>query len=567
MARALADHPKDYASVGTLTVGLQEHVTLSSRPILLALLGAVVLVLLIAVANVVNLQLARSVRRHEEFAVRAALGAGRGRIASQLLAEGLVLAAIGTAAGVLFARMILGALVAHLPENLPRLSAIRLDWEALTLAAVVAIVIGVAMGLVPALHVERARLFEALRGSGRSVVSRSHRARAVLVVAEVALALMLVVGATLLGRSLIRLLDVNPGFDATHLATMEVQATGPAYSTNESVFQNHARVLAAVRSIPGVEAAGLGTQIPLGGNFDRYGVAAQDKPLANPELAPSADRYTVTPDFLRALRIPLLRGRNFTEAEGADSNVHVAIVSDALAKRIWPGEDAVGKYIRLGGPTRPWFQVIGVAGGIHHTGLDATELQQVYVLERQWFYGEDAMVLVARTRGDPAAMVGAIHDAVRGVDPLQPVVKMATMETVVARSTSQRRLGLLLFVAFGAIALLLASAGIYGVLAGSVEERRREFGLRSAMGATPAAIVGLILRHGGRLAVAGLAIGAVGAFVLTRYLRALLYGIEPTDPVAVAFAVGVIVAVAVAACLIPARRAASVDPMTALRTD
>jgi len=546
---------------------LQDAALGSTRQLLMALFTAVLLFLLVACANVINLQLARAVRRHEEFAVRAALGAGRGRIARQLLAEGLLLSLLGGAAGTVVAFLAIPSLVTQLPESLPRLAAVRLDWRVLLLVAAVALSVGIAVGLVPAIGAGRARLFDALRGSGRSVAGGRHRLRATLVVAEVALALMLMVGVALLGRSLIRLLDVNPGFDASHLATLEVQATGSAYQTKEAVFANHDRVRAAVRALPGVVSVGLATQLPLGGNFDRYGIAARDKPLSNPELAPAADRYTVTADFLETMRIPILRGRGFTEAEASDSNVQVAVVSEALAKRIWPGEDAIGKYIRMGGEQRPWKQVIGVAGNIRHTGLDATETQQVYVPERQWFNEENVMVLVVRTRGDAAAMVGAIHDAVRAVDPLQPIAKMATMERVIARSTSQRRLGLVLFMTFGAIALLLASAGIYGVLAGSVAERTREFGLRSAMGASPSAIVALVVRQAGRLAAAGLVLGAVGAASLTRYLRALLFGVGPMDPLALLFAMGVIVLVALAASLAPARRAVRVDPMIALRSD
>jgi putative ABC transport system permease protein len=567
MPRIVAEHPNDYPSDGALTFGLQERVTEEARPILLTLFGAALLVLGIAAANVVNLQLARAARRREEFAVRAALGAGRRVIARQLLAEGLVLALGGGVAGIALASLLLPGLVARMPANLPGLAAIRLDWQALAFTASVALVIGIAVGLAPALAAGRARVFDGLRGGARALGGGRHRLRGALVVTEVALALMLVVGAALLGRSLISLLDVNPGFDARNLVTMEVQATGPAYETKEAVLANHDRIREAVRSLPGVVDVALTSQLPLGGNLDSYGIMARDKPLENPALAPSADRYTVSGEFLRAMRIPIVRGRAFTAAEAADSNAQVAIVSDALARRIWPGEDAVGKYIRLGDPNGPWKEIVGIAGGIRHTGLDATQTQQVYIPERQWYWAQDVMVLVARTSGDPSAMVGAIRDAVRGVDPLQPIANVATMDQVVARSTAQRRLGLLLFAAFSAIALLLAFAGIYGVLAGSVAERTREFGLRSAMGATPGAIIGLVLGQAGRLAAIGILLGTVGAFLLSRYVRALLFGIEPTDPVTGAVAIGAIAAISLAACLIPARRAVRVDPMMALRAD
>jgi putative ABC transport system permease protein len=568
MARIVQRNPRDYASVGVVTPGLQERVTRNARPILLALMGAALLVLLIAAANVVNLQLARALRRQEEFAVRAALGAGRGRITRQLLAEGVLLAALGATAGVLMAITILPLLVGQLPETLPRLSAIGVDWAALLFVAGITTLVGVAIGLVPAFSAGRTRLFDTLRAGGRSAIGFGrHRIRATLVVAEVALALMLVIGASLLGRSLIRLLDVDPGFDETHMLTLQVQATGPRYDTDESIYANHDRILAAVRAVPGVTDAALATQLPLAGNIDRYGVWAQDKPLENPELAPSADRYTVSTDFLRTMRIPLLRGRTFTAAEVADSNVQVAIVSDALAKRIWPGEDAVGKYIRLGEPTRPWKQVIGIAGDIRHSGLEVAQTLQVYLPERHSFGAQSVMMLAVRTSGDPAALTSAVYNAVREVDPLQPVTKVATMERVVAQSTAQRRLGVVLFLAFGGIALILAAAGIYGVLAGSVEERTREFGVRSALGATPVTIVSLVLKSAGRLAGVGIALGAGGAVLLSGYLRTLLYGIEPTDPMAAVLAVSVVSVVVVVACLIPARRAVRVDPMTALRAD
>jgi putative ABC transport system permease protein len=565
--RLATTFPKDYAAGGAFVYGLQDRATRAVRPILLAILGAVTLVLLVAAANVANLQLARAVRRNEEFAVRAALGAGRRRLAQQLLAEGLVLAALGGAAGITLTYLILPALVARLPETLPRLAAIRVDWQALTVVGMISLIVGVGVGLLPALHAGRLRLFDALRGSGRTLGGSHHRARAGLVIGEIALALMLVVGAALLGRSLMRLLAVDAGFDTTHLLTVEVNATGTAYDTAVKVFANHDRMREAVRRLPGVVGVGLTVQLPLGGDFDRYGIAAADKPLENPELAPSADRYTVTSDFISTMRIPILRGRWITEAEAHDTSTLVAVVSDALAKRIWSGENPVGKRIRLGGPTRPWRTVIGVAGNIRHTSLDETVSQQVYIPERQWFNEESAMVLVVRTAGDPSAMVSSVRQAVRGVDPLQPIGRIATMDQLISRSTSQRRLGLLLFAFFGGVALLLASGGIYGLLAGAVTERTREFGLRTALGASPSSIARLVVLQGARLTTVGLVLGGIGAVLLSRGLRTLLFGVAPTDPIAIMVAALVIVLVAVAACVIPMLRAVKVDPMTALRAD
>ena len=567
LRRIAAANPKAYAGDGAATIGLHERSTRNARPIFLAILGAVVLVLLIAIANVVNLGLARAVRRREEFAVRAALGAGRGRLAQQLLAEGLVLSALGGIAGLVVAGAVLPVLVAQLPASIPRLDQIQLDWRVGALVALIVMFVAIVTGMAPTLAAGRQRVFDALRAGARNVTAGHHRTRAGLVMVEVALAMMLLVGAGLLGRSLQRLLDVDAGFDVSNLVTMEVQVAGPAYPTPESVFGSHDRILEAVRRLPGVESAALATQLPLGGNTDMYGVAALDKPLENPELAPFADRYTVTAEFLRTMRIPIVRGRGFTDAEARDSSVRLALVSDALAKRIWPGEDPIGKMIKLGGPQRPWWRVIGVAGNVRHSGLDALVTQQVYVPERQWFWEEPQMRLVVRTSASPRALVSAIREAVRNVDPLQPISRIATMEELVSQSTSQRRLGLLLFVAFGVMALLLASAGIYGVLSGSVAERTREFGVRTALGASPASIVSLVLRQGFALAGIGLLVGSAAALLLARNLRVLLFEVGTMDPATLVAGTVVIAGVATAACVIPARRAVRVDPMTSLRAD
>ena len=566
-ARLVAEHPTDYAAAGVHVVPLRDQVTRAVRPVLLAVLGAVGLVLLIAAANVANLQLARAMRRDGEFAVRAALGAGRVRLARQLLAEGLLLAVLGGAGGLVVARLALPALVRRLPESLPRLAAVRLDGDALAVATAVTLLLGVMIGLVPALHGGRASVFDTLRGATPLAGPGRHAARAGLVVSEVALALMLLAGAGLLSRSLLRLLSVDVGFDPSGLLTLQTQATGPAYTRAADVYANHDLLRAAVLAVPGVVGAAVATQLPLTGNMDAFGIEARDRPLANPELAPSAERYVVTPYFLRTMRIPLLRGRGISDADARDSAQKVVVVSAALAAALWPGEDAVGRQVRLGGPTAPWRLVVGVAGNIRHGGLDADAGRQVYVPERQWMWADDQVTLVVRARGDAAAIAPAVRRAVLSVDPGQPVTRLATMEQIVAASTAQRRLALLLFAAFAAVALLLAAAGIYGVLAGSVTERTREIGLRSALGAAPRDILAMVLLQGARLALAGLALGLAGALALGRFLGALLYAVEPTDPGTLAAVVALLALVALFACLLPARRALRVDPMTALRTE
>ncbi|HKW50077.1 MAG TPA: ADOP family duplicated permease [Gemmatimonadaceae bacterium] len=565
-SRLIREYPKEYPAAGTIVEPLADATMGTSRPVLWAVLGASTLVLLIAAANVANLQLARALRREEEFAIRSALGAGRGRLTVQLVAEGIVLAMIGGSVGLLVARATLGGLIGRLPPTMPRLGAISLDKTALAVGAMITLVLGVALGLVPALR-DGSAGSSTLRAGGRRLTGGKHVARAGLVVTEMALALMLLVGAGLLARSLLRLLSVDPGFDATHLLTLETQASGPRYRDSSSVYANHERILEAVRALPGVDLVATASQLPLGGNVDSYGVNALDKPLANPELAPYADRYTVSPDFMKTMGITIRRGRGFTAADNSDKAPLVAIVSSALASRIWPGTDAIGKRIRMGAPNGPWRTIIGIAANIHHRGLDASEATQVYVPERQWIFADNSVTMVVRTRGNPESLARTVRAAVQAVDPTQPITAVASMEQVIATSTAQRRLAFLLFVSFAGVALVLAVAGIYGVMAGAVTERTREIGVRTALGATPRAILVMVLLQGARLAAAGLLLGLVGALSLGRFLHSLLYGVGATDPVTLAGVALVLAAVALAACLLPALRALGVDPIAALRAE
>ncbi len=559
-------YPDQYSAVGALVVRVQDQMTQGFRAALLALSAAVVLVLLIAVANVVNLQLARSVRRDEEFAIRVALGAGRGRLVRQLLTEGLLLSALGGLAGLIVARLALPMLVSRLPAGMPRVAAIHLDLAALSAVAALVLVLTVVMGLAPA-RAQGHELGATLRAGRRLASTRTHLTRATLVVGEIALAMMLLVSAGLVARSLVSLLAVNAGFDESHLVTMEINTVGTAYGTNEQIWDVHDRVREALAALPGVTSVAVANQLPLGGNRDSYGVIDVDNVPANPELSPSGDRYVVSAGYFAAMRIPILRGRAFTAAEAADTSTHVVLVSAALAEKLWPGQDPLGHRVRMGDPKGAPRTVIGVAGNVHHTSLDADVTLQFYAPERQWFFSDNQEVVVVRTQGDPAALASAIRTAVAAVAGTQPIVKLATMDQVVSRSTTQRRLALTLFGAFAIAALLLAVAGIYGVLAGSVSERTREIGVRSALGATPGDIVGLVVGQGGRLAAIGIALGLGGSLALTRYLRSLLFGVAPTDPLTLGGVVVLLGVVTLAACLIPAVRAARVDPSRALRSE
>jgi len=563
----LAEHPKEYASVGAAVVALKDDVTAAYKPALLALTAAVALMLIIAIANVASLQLARLVRRDEEFAIRTALGASSPRLARQLLTEALLIAVFGGVAGVVFAALAIPALVAKLPPALPRLDAIHLDVAALGVVAGIVLVLTLVVGLAPRRGRRVANVADGLR-SGRRLTGTRHSAlRAGLVVTELALALMLLVSAGLLARSVVRLLDVDKGFDANNLLTLGINSVGAGYPDDAAVFRYHDRVRDAVRAIPGVTSVGVVNQLPLGGNMDRYGVTAMDKPTANPEDVPSGDRYVVSADYLKTMRIGVIAGRGFTIEDERDTTNLVALVSQALAAKIWGGESPLGKRIRLGGPTRPWRTVIGVTKNVRHSGLDATETLQFYVPERQWFSSDNQEVLVIRTQGDPNAVAGAVRQTIHDMDPTQPIVGMAAMDDVIAASTAQRRLALVLFAGFATAAVLLAVAGIYGVLAGNVAERTREIGLRAALGATPNRILQLVVGQGARLAVIGLCLGLLGALGITRSLQALLFGVGPHDPITIVAATALLLVTTLVACLVPAVRAVRVDPSQAFRSE
>ena len=563
--RIVAAHPSEYPAAGVDLVPVQAEVTREARPALVAMLSAALFLLLVSAANVISLGLARAARRGPEFAVRRALGSGRAHLARQLVAEGVLLAVAGGVGGLALAAAALRLLVAHLPADLPRLAAVRLDPEALALAAIVTLGLGLSAGLAPLATAAGRRPLAATRSAAGVAGARSQRGRAAIVVAEVAVTLMLLVGCGLLARSLLTLLAVDPGFDPGHLLTLEIQSTGGRYADDTAVWDYHDRVRAAAAAVPGVVAAEVASQLPLGGNFDGFGVQAQDRPLPNPELAPGAQRYAVSAGYLSALRIPLLAGRAFVAADGEASAPPVAIVSNSLAHRLWGGESAVGKRIEVG--DAGWRTVVGVCGDVRHTGLESSDLSGFYLPERQWRQADSEAVLVVRTATDPAALASSVVHAVRAVDPAQPIQRVRTGGELIATTTARRRLALTLFVAFALVATLLSAAGVYGALAGAVAERRRDIGIRAALGATPLEIVNLVLRQGLALAGIGLALGLGGALALARYLRALLFGIEPTDPPTLAAGVLLLAGVALAACLLPAWRAMRVDPVTALRAD
>ena len=354
----------------------------------------------------------------------------------------------------------------------------------------------------------------------------------------------------------------------SNLLTLEINSSGPAYPDNASVFVYHDRARDAVSRLAGVKSVSVASQIPLSGNIDRFGVHPVDRLGAgNPELDPSGDMYAVSLEYLRTMNIPITRGRAFEPREMTDTLNRVVILSDAMANVLWPGQDPLGKSVRLGGVDSPNRRVIGTVGNVHHSGLDVGMVQQVYVPEQQFQFAYSQAILVVRTERDPETLASSIRRAIHEIDPTQPIVRVATMDQLIATSTSQRRLALVLFTAFGGTALLLAVIGIYGVLAGRVAERTREIGLRSALGATPADILRLVVGQGLKLAALGLILGMAAAMGLSSFLEALLFGITPNDPVTLAGVAALLGGVTVVACVVPARRALGVDPTEALRSE
>jgi putative ABC transport system permease protein len=565
-ARMVQDHPTEYAAAGIRVVGLQKLLVQPVRAALLLLLGAVGIVLVMACTNVANLTLGRSIQREAEFGIRAALGAGRLHVFRQLFAESLLLAALGGAGGLGLAWLGVKVLVALGPDSIPRLAAVRVDGEIIVVAAMLVLGTALVTGLAPALMLRRADVYAAMRQGAAAVTSsrRRTRVRGGLVVAEMALALTLMAGAGLLVKSVQRLLRVDPGFEADGLLTLAIQTSGPAYAEEAPVRAVQQRVLEAVRALPGVKGAGLASQIPLGGNFDGYGVLARDKPLANPEDAPGAQRYAVSHEFLGTLGITLRAGRTFQPSDATDAPP-VVLVNEALARALWPGEDPIGKEIRIGGPTRPWRRVVGVTANTRHLSLDAEEPAQFLLPLAQWFFADNPVILVVRAGGEPQALIRTVREAVWSVDKSLAISDVATMTERLAGSASQRRFAMLVFQAFAVVAIVMAGAGLYGVLAGSVAERSRELGIRSALGATRRRLLTLVLSDGLRFALLGVLVGTGGALALSQFIRGLLFGVSSHDPVTLVSVAMALLLVATAACLVPAWRAARADPVTTLK--
>jgi putative ABC transport system permease protein len=533
------------------------------RQTLVVLLAVVGLVLLIACANVANLLLARAVARRREIAIRTALGAGRLRIVGQLLTESMLLSLVGGTLGLALAWGLVRLLVAASPQQLPRVQEITLDLRVLLFTLGVSLLTGLLFGLAPAIAATRHSLGHFLKEAGRGGAQglAHNRLRGLLVVTEVAFSLVLLVCAGLLGRSFVRMLEVNPGFRPDHMVTMWMNFTSANYAPKGRPTQFLEQLLPRVAALPGVEGVAVSNDLPLEGDDTTTGLSeVEGRAPYQRGQQPLTGLHAINPGYFQAMGIPLLRGREFSASDSANS-APVVVINQKLAETLWPGQDPVGKHFKLMGDKPS--EVVGVVGNVQHNGLGESVSLESYLAfpQNPWSY----VGLAVRTHGDPGAVYGAVRSLVAQIDPELPVHDMRPMEQVVAETMASRRLTLWLVGAFAALALVLASVGIYGVMSYAVTERVHEIGVRVALGAQRRDVLRLVVGHGMRLAAIGLVLGSVAAFFAARAMTTLLFGIRPSDPLTYIAIAVVLALAALAACYIPARRATAVDPMVALR--
>jgi predicted permease len=566
-ARLVQDSPDHNTGWGAEVVPLREQFVGNVRPALLILLGAVGLVLLIACANVANLLLSRAAAREKEIALRTALGASRMRVIRQLLTESVLLALLGSALGLLIAWWGMGALVAISPRDLINLEGVHINLTVLGWTLAVTLATGIIFGLVPALEATRLNLNDALKEGGKGTGgqgARSRRLRGALVVAEVALALVLLVSAGLLIKSFIRLQKINTGFNTENVLTMVVRLPDGKYNEDPKVITFFRQAMERVRALPGVRQAGMVNFLPLyGGLGSATDFTIEGKPAPPPGQELTTSVRAADAGYFGAMDIPLLRGRNFTDIEDGEAR-HVVIISESLAKKYFPGEDPLGKRIDVDMFDKPNpTEIIGIVGDVRYDSLTDEARPTAYFPHPELTYS--FMTLAIRTSGDPAELAPAVRRELAAIDPDQPVSDVRTMTQVMADTVARPRFNTLLLGLFAGLATLLAAIGIFGVMNYSVTLRTRELGLRMALGAQPGRVLMLVLRQGLWLTLVGIAVGLVGAVALTRLMSSLLFGVTATDPVTFAVIALLLLIVSLIACYIPARRATRIDPMIALR--
>jgi putative ABC transport system permease protein len=564
IARQLQDlYPRTNANQSLFLMTLHERLVGNVKLMLLVLFGAVGSVLLIACANVANLLLARAASRQKEIAVRAALGASRRRLVQQLLTESLTLSLLGSVCGVLLAQWGVQLLVKLSAGYIPFADKIHLNATVLIFTLAVALITGLSFGIVPALQSTRLELTSTLKegGKGASGGAQTHRTLNLLVVCEVSLAVVLMTGAGLLVNSFLRLQQVRLGFDEKNLLTARLELPNP-YAQPAKKTQFFEQLQERVAALPGVEAVGFITELPLTRQSADFRFKIEGSSTQTSEQNVHADLRNINHDYFRAIQIPLLRGRNVTEAEVHDS-APVVLISDAFARRYFIDEDPLGKYVRMDLPDQRPSQIIGIVGDVRHRGLDGDLRPTIYFPSLRFGYSN----VVIRTAGDPLSLANALREQVTAIDPNQPISNVRTMEQWVSESLAQPRFRTLLLGGFSAVALILAVVGIYGVMTYAVTQRTHEIGIRLALGAQTRDVLSLILKRGMKLAVFGVLVGLIAAMALTRLMESFLFGVRPTDPLTFAVTASGLLLIALIACWIPARRATRVDSMVALRDE
>jgi putative ABC transport system permease protein len=573
--RLAQQYPEDDKGWGAVVVPLREEMVGDVRPALLILLGAVAFVLLIACANVANLTLAKTFARRKEIAIRAALGASRARVLQQSLAETVVLSLAGGALGLLLANAGTSIITNFLSSSLPRSAEIGLDAWVLAFTLVISLLTGIVAGLAPAFRLTNTDLNETLKqGSGRGGSdSGGTRVRSLLVVSEVALSLVLLVGAGLMIRSLWMLRAVNPGFDPSNVVTMTVVVPRTKFSFPLQQVQFFEAALTRIRALPGVDSAGVIDDLPLNGDGSHQPIVIEGRPVTQMSEQPEVDVRLISPGYTHALHVPLRRGREFNAADTADRQP-VVLISETLAQRFWPNEDPIGRHLTMTFSSAKPSEIIGIVGDVKQDGLDVSApAATLYVplsqlsLPSIGSWNSFPMSLVVRAISHPASLVSTVTNAIHEVDRQTPVVEVATMDQLMTNSVSQRRFNMLLFAAFAGLAVLLAAVGIYSVLAYAVRRRVREIGIRMALGAQISDVLRLVVVEGMTPTLIGMAIGVAGALALGRVLSTLIYGVQASDPLTFVGVSAILAVVALLASLIPAFRATRVEPIKALREE
>jgi putative ABC transport system permease protein len=565
--RLQQQYPESNTDLGVAVTSLHEHLVGDIKPALLILLGAVGLVLLIACANVANLLLARAAIRQKEIALRVALGARHWRLLRQFLTESVLLATLGGMLGLAIAYVGLLLLGSFVPESISQAREVSLDLKVLGFTLLVSLLTGLIFGLAPAIQAARLNQSETLKEGGRdSVTGRSgKRLRSLLVTAEVAVSLVLLIAAGLLINSFLRLRNIDPGFRVDHLLTMKIELPEPKYEEMQRRTAFYDNLIQRVQSLAGVRSAAVTTNLPLYRQGNSIGIRLEGKPAPLPGHELIVVTRIVSPGYFETMGIPLLAGRQFTDHD-SDQSPNVVVISETMARRYWPGEEAIGKRIAAGRvrTDADWIQVVGVVKDVRQFELNAEPRPQMYLAYGQadFFRPED---LVVKTDVEPASIAATVRKAVWDVDKDQPVSNIRTMDEILAESIARQRFSMLLLGVFAGVALLLAAVGIYGVMSYSVAQRTHEIGIRMALGAQTSAVLKLAVAYGLKLVIAGVVIGLVAAFALTRLMATLLFGVTPTDPATFALISLLLISVAAIASYIPARRATKVDPLIALR--